>query len=66
MGQPKMAGKHKNQATQVCGRRRLCRPDPGASDGGWQGNFTGSCVLMSSSSLDGACIVVVAEIGSHG
>ena len=27
MGQSEMAGKHKNPTTQVCGRRRLRRPD---------------------------------------
>ena len=32
MGRPEMAGKHKNPATQVCGRRRLRWPDPGASE----------------------------------
>ena len=64
MGPPEMAGKHKNSATQVC--RRLSRPDLGASDGGWPGNFTDSCILTSSSSLAGACIVVEAGIGSHG
>ena len=31
MGRPEMAEKHKNPATQVGGRRRLRRPDPGAS-----------------------------------
>ena len=31
MGLPEMAEKHKNPATQVGGRRRLRRPDPGAS-----------------------------------
>ena len=46
MGWPEMAGKHKNPATQVCGCRRLRRPDPGASGGGWPENFTGVLVLF--------------------
>ena len=46
MGRPEMAGKHKNPATQVGGRRRLRRPNPGASGGGWPGNFTGVVVLL--------------------
>ena len=66
MGWPEMAEKHKNPATQVCGCRRFRWPDPGASDGGWQENFTGVVVWSSSSSISGACTVVVAEIGSHG
>ena len=65
MGWPEMAGKHKNLTTQVGGRRRLCRPDPGKSGGGWPENFTGVVVWSSSSSLSGACTVVVAGIGSH-
>ena len=36
MGQPEMAEKHKNPATQVCGLRWL---DPGASGDGWPENF---------------------------
>ena len=56
----------KNPATQVGGRRRLRRPDPGESGGGWPENFTGVVVWSSYSSLSGACIVVVAGIGSHG
>ena len=44
MGWPKMAGKDKNLATKVGGRRRLSRPDPGASGGGWPENFTGVVV----------------------
>ena len=35
MGRPEMAGKHKNQATQDGGSRRVRRPDPGASSGGF-------------------------------
>ena len=60
MGWPEMAGKHKNPATQVR------RPDPGASGGGWPKNFTGVVVWLSSSSISGACTVVVARIDSHG
>ena len=41
MGQLEMAGKHKNPATQVGSRHRLRQPDPGASGGSSQGNFTG-------------------------
>ena len=66
MGWPEMAGKHKNPATQVGGRRRLCRPDPGVSGGGWPENFTDVVVWLSSSSLSSACTEVVAGIGSHG
>ena len=66
MGRPEMAGKHKNPATQICCGRRLRGPDPGASGGGWPGNFTGVVVLSSSSSLAGACTVLVGGIGSHG
>ena len=33
----------------------LHRPDPGASGGGWPGNFTAGVVWMSPSSLSGAC-----------
>ena len=65
-GLPKIAEKHKNPKTQVSGRRHLRRPDPDASGGGWQENFTGVVIWSSSSSLSSACIVVVAEIGSHG
>ena len=65
MGWPEMAGEHKNPATQVCGCRRLRRPDPGASGGGWLENFTGVVVWSSSSSISGAFTVVVAGIGSH-
>ena len=54
MGRPELAGKHKNPETQVYGRRFLRRPDPGASDGGWPENFTGSCVSTSSFSMAGA------------
>ena len=36
MGRPEIAGKHKNPATQGDFSRRVRRPDPGASDGGWQ------------------------------
>ena len=39
MGRPEMAEKHKNPTTQVCGRRRLRLPDPGAFGGGWPGNL---------------------------
>ena len=35
MSWPKVVGKYKNPATQVGGSRRVRRPDPGASDGGW-------------------------------
>ena len=66
MGWPEMAEKHKNPATQVCGCHRLRRPDPGASGGGWPENFTGVVVWSSSSSMSGACTIVVAGIGSHG
>ena len=66
MGRSEMARKHKNPVTQVGRRRHLRRPDLGASGGGWPGNFTGVVVWLSSSSLAGACIVVVAGIGSHG
>ena len=64
MGWPEMAGKRKNPVTQV-GRPRLRRPDPGAFGGGWPENFTGVVIWSSSSSLSGACIVVVAGTGSH-
>ena len=40
MGRPRMAGKHQNSATRSGNRRRLCRPDPSASGGGWSRNFT--------------------------
>ena len=66
MGWPEMAEKHKNPVTLVGYRHRFRRPDPGASGGGWPGNFTGVVVWSSSSSLDGACTVMVAGIGSHG
>ena len=64
-GRPGKAEKHQNPATQSGGRRSLRRPDPGASDDGWQGNFTSVVVWSSSSSLTGVCTVVVAGIGSH-
>ena len=35
MGRPGMAGKQQNPMTHCGGRRRVRRPDPGASDGGW-------------------------------
>ena len=35
MARPEMAEKHKNPATQGGGSRRVSRPDPGASGGGW-------------------------------
>ena len=44
----------------------LGRPDPGGSGGGWPKIFAGVVVWSSSSSLYGACTVVVAGIGSHG
>ena len=45
--------------------RRLRRPDLGASGGGWLGNFTDVVIWSSSSSLVGACIMVVVGIDSH-
>ena len=66
MGWPEMAEKYKNPTTQVSGCRRLRRPDKSASGGGWPENFTGVVVWSSSSSLYGACIVVVAGIRTHG
>ena len=66
MDWPEMAEKHKNPVTQVCGHRRLRQPDPGASGGGWPGNFIAVVIWSSSSSLAGAYTVLVAEIGSHG
>ena len=35
MGRPGMAEKHQNPTTHRGGRRRVRRPDPGASGGGW-------------------------------
>ena len=64
MGRPGVAGKCRKMVTHSGGRRCLRRPDPGTSGGGWPGNFTG-VVVWSSSSLDGACTVVVAGIGSQ-
>ena len=66
MGQPGMAGKHQNPATQGGGHRRLHRLDPGVSSGGWPGNFTGKIASPCSSSLAGACARVVAGDPSHG
>ena len=51
MGCSEMAEKHKNPTTQVCGCRRLCRSDLGASDDGWPETFTGVVVWSSSSSI---------------
>ena len=66
MAGPGMAEKHKNPVTQGGGRGRLHRPDPGASDGGWPGNFTGKIASPCSSSLVGVCARVVAGDASHG
>ena len=66
MGRPRMAGKHQNPTTQGGGRRRLRRPDPGVSGGGWPRNFTGKNASPCSSSLAGACARVVASDASHG
>ena len=65
MGWSGVAEKCRKTVTHGGGRRRLRRPDPGASGGGWPGNFTGMVVWSTSSSLDGACTMVVARIGSH-
>ena len=35
MGWPEVAGKSKNPVTNRSSRRRVLRPDPGASDVGW-------------------------------
>ena len=62
---PKMVGRRygsawsdrkmqKKMVTHGGGCIRLRRPDPGASGGGWPGNFTGVVVWSSSSSLAGA------------
>ena len=66
-GQPGMAEKHQNQATQGGGRSRsrLRRPDPNASDGGCTGNFARKIASPCSSSLVGACARVVAGDASH-
>ena len=66
MGRPRMAEKHQNPATQGGGRRRLRRPDPGGSGGGWPGNFTYKIASPCSSSLAGECARVVAGDASHG
>ena len=51
MGQPGMAGKHQNPATQ--------------GGGGWSGNFTSKIASPCSSSLANACARVVAGDASH-
>ena len=66
MGRPGMARKSENPVTHHGGRRRIRRPDPGASGGGWPGNFTGEGASPSSSSLASACARGVAGISSHG
>ena len=66
MGRPGMAEKKENPVTYRGGRCRVRRHDPGASGGGWQGNFTGEVISPSSSSLAGACARGVAGIASHG
>ena len=66
MGRPGMAGKHQNLATQGGGYCLLRQPDPGASDGGWPGNFTCKIASSCSSPLAGACARVVAGDASHG
>ena len=50
MGRPGMAEKKKNPMTHRGGYRRVRRPDPGLSSGGWPGNFTGEVASPSSSS----------------
>ena len=55
MDRPEMAKKYENPMTHRGGRRRVRRPDPGASGGGWPGNFTGevtSPLLL----LPGQCV----------
>ena len=66
MGRPRIAEKHQNATTQSGGRRCLRLPDPGASGGGWPGNFTDKIASPCSSSLAGACERVVADDASHG
>ena len=65
MGQPGMAEKHQNPATQGGGRRCLRRPDLGPSGGGWPGNFTSKIAWPCSSFLAGSCARVVASDASH-
>ena len=66
MGWPGVAEKCRKTVTHGGGHRLLRRPDPGASDGCWPENLTDMVFWSSSSSMAGACIVVVAGIGSHG
>ena len=61
MGRPEVAGKCRKPVTQDGRRHRLRQPDPGSSDSGSPGNFTGNFVLWSFSSLASACTVVVAK-----
>ena len=66
MGWLGMVEKNQNPTTQGGGRRRLFRPDPGASGGCWPGNFTEKITSPRSSPLASACARVVASDASHG
>ena len=61
-----MAGNHKTQVKNRCSRRRVGRPDPGASGRGWPWNFTAGIVRRWRTWWSGACTVNPAGGASSG
>ena len=61
-----MAGNHQTQVKNRCSCRRVRRPNPGASGGGWPCNFTAGIVRRWRIWWSSACIVTQAGGASSG